>query len=208
MKILSVIIPVYNQENLIIKAINSIPIRDDVEIIVVDDASTDKTLAKVKELSLKRKITIIHSSVRKSIGFCRNLGLEAATGQFVFWLDSDDYVDTKLFTEFIDFVYSHSWSDLIHINLIDNRGVKTKGITACGTPTKVVKIATLNKYKLRFEDITVGEDLILWNDLKVKKIIATWYKVIFYHYNYPREGSTTWLANHNKIKKDWKYIKR
>jgi len=208
MKILSVIIPVYNQENLIIKAINSIPIRNDVEIIVVDDASTDKTLAKVKELSLKREIIIIHSSVRKSIGFCRNLGLEAATGQFVFWLDSDDYVDTKLFTEFIDFVYSHSWSDLIHINLIDNRGVKTKGITACGTPTKVMKIATLNKYKLRFEDITVGEDLILWNDLKVKKIIATWYKVIFYHYNYPREGSTTWLANHNKIKKDWKYIKR
>ena len=84
MKILSVIIPVYNQENLIIKAINSVPVRDDVEIIVVDDASTDKTLAKVKELSLKREITIIHSSVRKPIGFCRNLGLEAATGQFIF----------------------------------------------------------------------------------------------------------------------------
>lgn len=208
MKILSVIIPVYNQENLIIKAINSIPVRDDVEIIVVDDASTDKTLAKVKELSLKREIIIIHSSVRKPIGFCRNLGLEAATGQFIFWLDSDDYVITDLFTEFIDFVYSHSWSDLIHINLIDNRGVQTKGINSCGTPTKVTKLATLNKYKLRFEEITVGEDLILWNDLKGKKIIATWYKKIFYHYNFPREGSTTWLANHGKIKKDWKYIKR
>ena len=43
MKILSVIIPVYNQQDLIIKAINSIPVRDDLEIIVVDDASTDKT---------------------------------------------------------------------------------------------------------------------------------------------------------------------
>ena len=84
MKILSVIIPVYNQENLIIKAINSIPVRDDIEIIVVDDASTDKTLFNVKKLAKDRNITIICTSIRKSIGFCRNLGLEAATGQFIF----------------------------------------------------------------------------------------------------------------------------
>ena len=208
MKILSVIIPVYNQQDLIIKAINSIPVRDDVEIIVIDDASTDKTLARVKELATKRDITIIQSSIRKPIGFCRNLGLEAATGKFIFWLDSDDYVITDLFTEFIDFVYSHSWSDVIHIDIIDNRGVYTKGVTACGTPTKVTKLATINKYNLRFEEITVGEDLIFWNDLKVKKIIATWYKKVFYHYNYPREGSTTWLANHGKIRKDCNFIKR
>ena len=62
---------------------------------------------------------------------------------------------------------------MIHINLIDNRGVQIKGVGSCGTPTKVTKLATINKYNLKFEDITVGEDLIFWNDLKGKKIIAT-----------------------------------
>ena len=56
-KILSILIPVYNQEDLVIKAINSVPERDDIEIIVVDDASTDKTVENLRKLS--RPVTII-----------------------------------------------------------------------------------------------------------------------------------------------------
>ena len=46
---LSVVIPVYNQEDLIVRAIESVPKRDDVEIIVVDDGSTDNTSANIFE---------------------------------------------------------------------------------------------------------------------------------------------------------------
>ena len=42
-KLVTVIIPVYNQEELVIKALESIPKRNDIEIIVIDDGSTDKT---------------------------------------------------------------------------------------------------------------------------------------------------------------------
>lgn len=82
-KTLSVITPVYNQEQLIKIAINSIPKRDDVEIIVIDDFSQDKTVQSVQ--SLKRDdITLIKLNKRKSIGFCRNLGLKNSSGQFAF----------------------------------------------------------------------------------------------------------------------------
>lgn len=83
MKILSVIIPVYNQEELVKRAIGSVPVRDDLEIIVIDDASTDDTINSV--LSMNRSdLTLITVSKRKSIGYCRNLGLNASKGQFIF----------------------------------------------------------------------------------------------------------------------------
>lgn len=207
MILLSILIPVYNQEELIKKAINSIPQRNDLEVIIVDDASTDKTVQSVE--SIKRNdLTLIKIDKRRSIGYCRNLCLEAAKGKFIFWLDSDDYVYTEKFQKFIDFLYKNQWCDLVHIDLIDNRGVHFNGMNSCGTPTKIERLETLNKFHLRFEDITVGEDLILWNALKKKRIIATHYKEIFYHYNYPRKGSTTWLAQKKIIKEDWKYIKK
>ena len=49
MKKLSIIVPVYNQENLIIRALDSIPKREDIEVIVVNDGSTDSTLEKVAQ---------------------------------------------------------------------------------------------------------------------------------------------------------------
>lgn len=81
-KILSVLIPVYNQEDLVIKAINSVPERDDIEIIVVDDASTDKTVENLKKLS--RPLTIVTVKTWQTTGFCRNLALKCAKGEFIF----------------------------------------------------------------------------------------------------------------------------
>ena len=83
MILLSVLIPVYNQEELIKKAINSIPQRNDLEVIIVDDASTDKTVQSIE--SIKRNdLTLIRLDKRRSIGYCRNLCLEAARGKFIF----------------------------------------------------------------------------------------------------------------------------
>ena len=82
-KILSVLIPVKNQEELLVKAINSLPVRDDIEIIVVDDASTDDTVKNV--LAIDRKdITLICVDRWMPTGYCRNLCLKAAQGEYIF----------------------------------------------------------------------------------------------------------------------------
>jgi len=193
-KLLSILIPVYNQEELIVNAINSIPVRDDIEIIVVDDASTDNTVKNV--LSLGRQITVITISKWKPTGFCRNLCLKAATGKFIMWLDSDDKLDTIKFIKFIDFLSKNINRDVIHIRIIDNNGKIFDGRKAWGTCTKISKLDIIRKYDIKFPEIVIAEDKSFWNSLKKHCVIATFYNEIFYYYNHPREGSSMWNHTH------------
>lgn len=55
----SVIIPVYNQEVLVLKALDSIPTRDDIEIIVIDDGSTDDTWTKIWNYTMEHPKKIL-----------------------------------------------------------------------------------------------------------------------------------------------------
>ena len=92
----SILIPVYNQESLIERCINSIPKRDDIEIIVVDDCSTDNTL---KVLEKFDNIKIIKNETNLGIGSTRNKLLDNASGDYIFFLDSDDYLYTEEFNK-------------------------------------------------------------------------------------------------------------
>lgn len=93
---LTVIIPVYNSELYLKKCIESVLTQnineEELEIIVIDDGSTDGSLSIIKEFSLKIKNfkTIIQSN--KGVGFSRNKGLEVASGKYVLFLDSDDWL--------------------------------------------------------------------------------------------------------------------
>ena len=95
----SILIPVYNQESLIERCINSIPKRDDIEIIVVDDCSTDNTL---KVLEKFDNIKIIKNETNLGIGSTRNKLLDNASGDYIFFLDSDDYLYTEEFNKVMD----------------------------------------------------------------------------------------------------------
>lgn len=91
MKTVSVIIPVYNQETFIAEAIESvfqqtIP-QNEIEIIVVDDGSTDGTSERLN--SYKDRIHVI-SQANAGVSAARNAGIRQATGKFVCCLDSDD----------------------------------------------------------------------------------------------------------------------
>jgi glycosyltransferase involved in cell wall biosynthesis len=85
----SVIIPVYNRENLIRETINSVLKQSfyDFEIIVVDDGSTDKTLSALKEYGNRVKVL---SQQNQGPGAARNIGIQIAQGKYITFLDSDD----------------------------------------------------------------------------------------------------------------------
>lgn len=94
----SVIIPCYNVETYLEQCLNSIMNQTlhDIEIICVDDGSTDQTVEILNQLqSTDDRIKIVHQQ-NKGAGATRNLGLSIATGDYVSFLDADDFSDANM----------------------------------------------------------------------------------------------------------------
>ena len=95
--LVSIIIPTYNGENRIAKTLESIIAQDygNLEIIVVDDVSTDDTVSTAKNILEKsgRKFMIIQRTVNGRQSASRNTGLDAANGKYIIFFDHDDLAD-------------------------------------------------------------------------------------------------------------------
>ena len=101
---LSIVIPVYNQEKLICRAIESCPKRDDVEVIVVNDGCTDNTVTNIFENLDKftRNFRCISLMENQGVANALNAGLKDAKGEYYIALGSDDYFYTDVLNKFID----------------------------------------------------------------------------------------------------------
>ena len=98
---MSFIIPCYNAERYLEKCFNSI-IRIvesyilDAEIILIDDGSTDETSRKCKELSVRYSNTIVLSKRNAGLSVARNDGIMVASGDWLWFIDSDDYLNSEV----------------------------------------------------------------------------------------------------------------
>lgn len=96
--LVSVIVPVYNVEKYIHRCITSIINQSysELEIILVDDGSSDSSGLICDEYALKdKRIKVIHKK-NGGLGYARNSGLDCATGKYVTFIDSDDYVEQDM----------------------------------------------------------------------------------------------------------------
>ena len=96
----TVIIPAYNSISYVAKAVESVFGQtlgmDRIELIAVDDGSTDGTGEELERLAARQpNMTVIHEENSGGPGRPRNAGLDLATGRFVFFLDADDYLNTE-----------------------------------------------------------------------------------------------------------------
>ena len=95
----SIIIPVYGVEKYLNKCIESVLSQTytDFEVILVDDKSPDNCPAMCDAWAdADARIRVIHKPQNEGLGYARNTGLEAAEGQYVLFLDSDDYISKSL----------------------------------------------------------------------------------------------------------------
>jgi len=194
---ISIIIPAYNSEKLLGKCIESAlnQTLKEIEIIVIDDLSTDNTKSIIKKYDKRySKVIGIYSKKNRGAGYSRNLGIEIASGEFVGFIDSDDFVDP----EFYEYLYLNSKDkDIVHgIRVIHNFGnfysksrAKPYG---CIVPS-IIRINFLMKNNIRFPTIRgIGEDstfraILYKNKPRVARLRD---KGIYYHY-VKREGSTS-----------------
>lgn len=100
---ISVIVPVYNAENTIEKCVASIcnQTYSELEIILVNDGSQDKSLEIISKISLNDERIIVIDKKNSGVSDTRNTGIMASTGEFIAFVDSDDFVDDDLYKNLI-----------------------------------------------------------------------------------------------------------
>ena len=116
----SVIVPIYNVEKYLEKCINSLLSQtlEDIQIILVNDGSKDNSGTIAKKYAEKNKDKVIYVEKENGgLSDARNYGLKYATGDFVAFLDSDDYVETNMYQEMYEIAKKQN-SDMVECNFI------------------------------------------------------------------------------------------
>lgn len=203
-KKISIIISAYNTEKYIEKCISSITNQTykDLEIIVIDDASSDDTLKKLKNIKDKR-LKILSNKENSGLSFSRNKGIKESTGDYVSFIDSDDYIPENFYEELMKTMEKEK-SDIVvcDINTIyENNGNNIRQICgkkdgdkidfinkglAASACNKLFKKDIINKYQ--FSVGKVNEDLAV-----ILPCIIEANKVSYNentYYNYIQRGSS------------------
>ena len=192
---LSILTPVWNQEELVIKGLDSIPRRDDIEVIVRDDGSTDNTLVnlrKYKEEHPELKMRVYSNGKNLGVAATANKLLAAAKGEFFHFLMSDDMVLTDNYNSLIERLYDYD-GDIIAMDLLVNNGDvwhldETKDEAWCAQACRFIRRSLVDGIKYP-EKVKAGEDWFFHKEMMERKPKVEYSGVVAYRYNFPREGS-------------------
>ncbi len=206
----SVIIPVYNAEQYLPRCLNSVinQTLEDIEIICVNDCSTDKSLVILQEYASKdKRIKLINLGVNNGAAYARNLGIDEANSEYIGFVDSDDFIDL----DFYEKLYKKSLEgrfDSIkgNIKLYDNETKsltqdgdldinymvkKNKAFFCCTFTTAIYRLEFIKSYNIHFLD-----DFIYFEDPYFTITAAIFYAAIaviddVYYYYCNNKSSAT-----------------
>lgn len=160
MKKLSILIPAYNVERWLPRCLNSIlsQVKDDIEIVIVDDGSTDTTLQCANEFAEKWNDIRVFSKHNEGVGAARNYLLDKACGEFIWFVDSDDYIAESALQHILSEL--NSTIDLLSVSY--NGGVFTpfkgsaieyiqKGYINGYLWTKIIRRSVIEDTHIRFD---------------------------------------------------------
>lgn len=207
----SFIIPHKNCPDLLMRCLNSIPKRDDIQIIVIDDNSDiDK---KPNMGNINAEVVLLNKEESNGAGHARNVGIERATGKWLIFADSDDMF-TEFLDSFLDKYTDDEESDIVYLNAdnIDEEGNRwpfiidhyianyqkkkfySEKVLRYGiwTPwSRMVKRELVSINNLRFEEIPTGNDMMFsLNCSKYANKIAA-ESMVLYLYFVPQNRSLT-----------------
>ncbi|MCJ0547170.1 glycosyltransferase family 2 protein, partial [Enterococcus cecorum] len=166
---LSIIIPVYNAEKFLDKCIQSILKNDfkNYEIILIDDGSTDNSLKVMQKY--QSEIIHVYANSNHGVGYTRNFGLQHAKGEYIIFLDSDDYLDEDYITTLVKNVdgFDVGISGVRFVDLDDQTlGIRKVKNSEWGkyqlplTAGKIFRTSYILKNSIRYPEYSIGEDLV------------------------------------------------
>lgn len=211
---ISVIVPIYNTEAYVSDCLDTLceQTHKNLEIILVDDGSEDQSLAIAEAYVKKDKRIVLLKQSNQGAAAARNKGLEKATGEYISFVDSDDYIDKDFYERLIGEIGD---KDCVQIGYREVRADKT--IVSSHLPRhfyqyvspcmRLYKRAFLEKHNIAFAQGVYYEDVLFslrfWQHKPTHKIVD--YK----GYNYVmREGSTTAGRKKEKEKELFEAIER
>lgn len=191
----SIIIPIYNLPELTKRCLDSIPYDEDLEVVAVDDCSTD-------DMSFLKNYDINLITLDKNRGpnYARNLAMDNCHGEYMIGMDNDDYLITD---EFRRAMRELDGTDLVFINQEVNGGFvfelcEENKRHYCAFWTKFVRRELIGK--LRCPDGFGTDGDAFFNEALLKKPHTEKYTgIVAYHYDFPREGSLLWRRDNGML---------
>lgn len=192
---LSVCIPVWNQEDLVLRALDHIPRRDDIEVLVRDDGSTDRTLSNLLDYKSRHPellMKVYRNPQNMGMYYTLNRLLEDAQGEYFHAHNSDDYVDTKVYNGLIDRLHG---MDVLTMDLKVNSGdvwrvtPKTHRIH-CAQAIRFIRKGFVDEHGITYrENLKAASDWYYNEEMMEHNPVIVYSGEVCYMYNFPREGS-------------------
>jgi len=155
--VISLIVPVYNVSLYLKRCIESILVQDfnTFELILVNDGSTDNSLDICKHYANQDSRIRVIDQPNGGVSNARNKGLEVANGEFICFIDSDDWVEPNYLSSFVSF-YQTTYTDLIISNVVNQKNNSK-------TNNKPFVERSIQSESFVPEDFFNGNDFILEN---------------------------------------------
>lgn len=216
----SIIVPIYNVDKYLGKCLESLinQTLKDIEIICVDDGSVDNSLKILEKYAQQDKRIKVISKSNSGVSDARNMGLENAIGEYIGFIDPDDWIDLdyyeKLYSQAIKYNCDIAVADIKRV--INNKQYISyttgttqivddyyKKLVICDVPdhsyvvNKIYKNSELKKYNMKFESGMYYEDLIFSPQILfyLKKLVTV---PNVYYYYLKRKNSILTSKSHKK----------
>lgn len=200
---ISIIMPIYNAEKTLQRALDSLPTASDIQIILLDDGSTDNSWQIALDWWRKHNTgagsTIHRWEKNKGVAKTMNLGFDLAQGEYIGSLSSDDWfvADIDQFRPYFD-----GTNDLVYFDL----KVNDDSIWHLDKESKNMFVGAVKFMRREFvgdtriPDKKWEEDVPFSQALQKKNPKEVFTGIVAKRYNFPREGSLTWQKEHQKDK--------
>jgi len=203
----SIIMPVYNSANSLDLSVNSIINQDyqNIELIIIDDGSTDGSYEKCNKYKSIDNRIVLYRNNDKGVSSARNLGISYSTGDYICFVDSDDYIDKNAISSavlriknsdivFWEYYYEKGINKQVHsipgisndvsiedflsnyfVSMLSNYIINNIG-------TKLYRKQIISDYKLMFGKYNICEDIGFVIDYLYYAKKVSFIRVPYYHY--------------------------
>ena len=125
---LSIVIPIYNVEDTLRRCLESVlaQVDETMEMVIVDDGSTDSSAVIAEEMTAGRTECRLIRQTNKGLSAARNAGIEVATGEYITFVDSDDFVAEGTYSALRAVLDGHPTYDILEYPVMEHYGHPTK----------------------------------------------------------------------------------